>query len=703
MWLCLLLGMGSGLAPRAFTQGPDQHYIHIYTMLQEGDRLLSAGESRAALTKYLEAQKALQRLQATWPDWNPRVVRFRLHYLAERIAEASGRTATLPPAPITAAPEPGPVRTVPDPHLLQELELLRQQVAQLQSDKALLEARLREALSVQPAAADPRELARAQTRIRDLEKEVDLLRIALEEERKRKAAPDVAREMDQLHAQLEQTRRELAEQTELARRLARDKAATEEQFTAHSLSVAQELQRARERITELEQQLARWRALPPSPEPVTVAATGALLEGELAQLRRQLAEQTERAAALARENERLQARLAALGPNPPDPRELELLQQGLAETQRQLAEQQTLNRQLAASKVELESRLARLQADAETLETLRAENLWLRQQLAARSAGASSGTHDLQALQEAQLRLATLQSDLEILRLEKLALEERLQAARDHHTHLTRSHRETLANLQARLATLEAQPVPFTPEELALLRPPQPAWVGPSRAPGDAGPDAAPGSARPVPSLPPEAPAPVPASLEMAETLRRAQQAFAQARYDEAARLCEQVLQHDPRHPLALAHLALALLYQGRPEEAATRARAAVEAAPDLPQPRFVLGQVLFRQGHYRDAVDAFSRAAQADPRSAELQSWLGLALSHQGHRAAAEAALRRAILLEPGYAPAHHNLAVFYLHRDPPLKELARWHYQRARAGGFPPNPELEAALAAAAAPPRS
>ena len=41
--------------------------------------------------------------------------------------------------------------------------------------------------------------------------------------------------------------------------------------------------------------------------------------------------------------------------------------------------------------------------------------------------------------------------------------------------------------------------------------------------------------------------------------------------------------------------------------------------------------------------------------------------------------------------ASAQNNLAVFYLTQQPPAVELARWHYEKAVAGGLPRNPDLE------------
>ena len=88
------------------------------------------------------------------------------------------------------------------------------------------------------------------------------------------------------------------------------------------------------------------------------------------------------------------------------------------------------------------------------------------------------------------------------------------------------------------------------------------------------------------------------------------------------------------------------------------------------------------------------SRSARLDPDNPLTQNYLGIALSAKGQRGPAEAALRRAISLQPGYAEAHANLAVIYALQKPPFLELARWHYQKAKASGFAGNPDLERIL---------
>jgi cytochrome c-type biogenesis protein CcmH/NrfG len=107
-----------------------------------------------------------------------------------------------------------------------------------------------------------------------------------------------------------------------------------------------------------------------------------------------------------------------------------------------------------------------------------------------------------------------------------------------------------------------------------------------------------------------------------------------------------------------------------------------------------VLAQVKFRQEKFDDALDALSQAAKLEPQNAQVQNLLGLTLSQKGMRGPAETALRKAIQIEPGYGDAHNNLAVVYVTQQPPLLELAKWHYQKALAAGNPHNTFLEKAF---------
>jgi Tfp pilus assembly protein PilF len=68
--------------------------------------------------------------------------------------------------------------------------------------------------------------------------------------------------------------------------------------------------------------------------------------------------------------------------------------------------------------------------------------------------------------------------------------------------------------------------------------------------------------------------------------------------------------------------------------------------------------------------------------------------LIQKGNRTAAEAALRKAVHLRPGWAEAHFSLATVYATQQPPFKELAQWHYQKAIVAGYPRSLEFEKLL---------
>lgn len=155
-----------------------------------------------------------------------------------------------------------------------------------------------------------------------------------------------------------------------------------------------------------------------------------------------------------------------------------------------------------------------------------------------------------------------------------------------------------------------------------------------------------------------------------------------------------EVLRRDEKNVNTLANLATIELQMGHFDDADRNLKKALAIAPDDSFSLSILGNLKFRQGKYDEALDALSRAAKTDPKNAEIQNFLGLTLSQKGMRNAAETAFRKAIILNPNYAGAQNNLAVFYLTQEPPALELARWHYDKAIAAGFPRNPDIEKLL---------
>jgi Flp pilus assembly protein TadD len=526
-----------------------------------------------------------------------------------------------------------------------QLAALREQGRQLQADKAVLEAKLKESLSVQPATVDPRELAKAEEKIRNLQKENDLLKVSL----------------DQVKA-----------------------------------------------------------------KPVTAPDTKALNEAQqaLAETDRKLAEQTKTANALALEKAALQAKLDQFAATPPNTADLEASKKALQEANLKLDEQSKLASGLAQERETLQARLKTLSADAEASTALRTENQLLKKQLADLKAAPPIDNKAEQArrqLAEAQTQIAALQSDKENLRLEKSALESRIKqmsappaaiaaapapakgadaarikqlekerddlqkqlaaANKELYNHKGKAAAARVAEIESRLVTLrarlevyEARQVPYSAEELALFKQPETKLATAERK----------GGKKSVSELPPGTVA----------LVAEAQRLYANRELDKAEQKYVEVLQQDSKNVPTLANLAAIQLDEDHLETAEINIKQAVGLAPDDSYSLFVLGRLKFRQKKYDEAIDALSRAAKNDPQDAQIQNFLGLALSEKGLRGPAETALRKAIQLDPGYASAHANLAVAYITQQPPLVELARWHYQKALAAGLPRNPDLEKML---------
>lgn len=632
--------------PPARADTPDNQFVRIYNLIQQADAL-SKSDPTAALPKYVEAQTALKQLQKNYPEWYVKVVKFRLNYLETKIAALAPPGAA--PAPAAPAPTPAsPAKTTPPAaspaqrpapavapatEAENQLAALQADVRRLQAEKGLLELKLKEALATQPAAVDPRELAKAQEKIQALLKENELL----------KAAPAPA--------------------------------------AAQSA---------------------------PAAEAKALAET----QAALTEASRKLKEQTERANALAAEKTVLQKRLDSLTPSADNAAELDRLKQARAEAERKLADQTNLATRLAAEKEALQNRVQALSESAAGTEALRAENELLKKQLAAASTSGGRNADADRKLAQAEARVASLQSDAEILRLEKIALENRVRtlgtatpaaAARPEDLQrikLLETERFDLAmkldaankdlygrkgrataakveelttqvtTLRARLEVYEARAVPYTAEELALFKQPQPVPVADPKA-----------GKKSVKELP----------RGTAALVAEAQREFAAKRYDKAEEKYMEVLRQDEKNSFTLANLAAIQLELNRLDEVDKNIQKALALDPDDAYSLSILGYLRYRQEKYDEALDALSKSAKLNPQSPEVQNYLGVTLSHKGLRGPAETALRKAIQLDPGYGAAHNNLAVIYATQQPPLIELARWHYQRALGAGHPRNPDLE------------
>jgi len=391
---------------RAQSSGPDDQYIILYSLMQRADNLESSGQPRQALDQYVQVQAELQQFARIYPDWNPRIVNFRLNYLAEKIAEVTQKLPVTNLVPETAvAPAAPGVATAPGPlvtDLQAQIAALHNQIQKMQTDNSTLQSKLKEALGVQPAAIDARELTRAQEKIRALMKENDLLKVSLAQG-KSAPVPVAASAPGGPAPESEALRQVQLALAEANRKLA--------QQTARADQLAQENQVLQSRVQSL------------------LASPGALQ-------------------ALREENELLKKQLAGLKAESP----------ANAEAARQSTELAEARKQIAA----LESA-----ASVSFLEKSALENRVRQLQVAAVNTAPVSGPG--QAENEARIRELTRERDDLLGKLgeaNKALYGSRKQNAAARIDQLT----DEIRTLRARLTVDEAQVVPYTPEELALFQ-----------------------------------------------------------------------------------------------------------------------------------------------------------------------------------------------------------------------------------------
>ncbi|MEY5063061.1 MAG: repeat containing protein, partial [Verrucomicrobiota bacterium] len=109
---------------------PQDDYLQIYVMINEGDKLNTAGQNSQAREKYETALTRLEKLKNENPEWEPTIVKYRIKYLNDKLATLKTAKETTPPAapaaeekpvvtpaapPPAAAPTPAPTRTEAPP------------------------------------------------------------------------------------------------------------------------------------------------------------------------------------------------------------------------------------------------------------------------------------------------------------------------------------------------------------------------------------------------------------------------------------------------------------------------------------------------------------------------------------------------------------------------------------------------------------
>jgi tetratricopeptide (TPR) repeat protein len=596
-------------SPRLRAQTADDQYVGIYNLIQQGDALNENGQLSAALGKYARAQSDLKDFQAANPDWNVKVVSFRSRYLAAKIALISSELTPPSSGPTNAAPAAAAAAGAPVPAVAtppappnnedQVIRSLQQQLRQANMDRTVLQAKLQEALSAQPAAVDPGEFSQAQSKILALQKENDLLKVQLENNRTGQAVTNAI----------------VAEDAKQDLAVAKRQVAA---LTAVNTALAAENVKLKVRAKK----------------PAAADADTIALQEENAVLRKQVA-----------------ALQKSPGGGDAD--------QKLREAQAQIAALESDKQVLGLENTALQMRVAQLQATPSALMP------------------AASGTVDVSA---ARIKELEAERDALQVRLDRASSQLEDGKSKGASAQLADANRQ-LEALQARIDILEAHPNPYAPEELAMLSKSQGTMlVAAVHRTGR----------RSVKELTPEAIA----------LLAEAKRDVANQDYAGAEQKYLEILKTNEKNPAVLTDLASIEVNLNHADDAEKHIKAALELDPDNAYSLFVMGRLRLMQGKNDEALEALSRAADINPEDAEIQNNLGVALSEKGLRVPAEAALRKAVQIDPGCADAHANLAFVYITQQPPLVELARWHYEKALEAGHAHVAAIEKLIAQSAGP---
>jgi tetratricopeptide (TPR) repeat protein len=459
--------------------------------------------------------------------------------------------------------------------------------------------------------------------------------------------------------------------------------------------------------------------------------------------------------ALMKENDLLKASMHTAA-KPTEGAEISQLQSQLAETTRKLSDEHARADKLAEENARLKLALANAGKESPNApeEALRDENDRLKSQLdSMQAAGQQTAAINATATSNAATQLAALKSAVLLATLEKTALEDRLKRLYTALTETNATYQASIENLTSQRDDLaqklkaanvnppppeneaaatntpivvvttpapvpapiaapapvaspevaEAKPAPAPAEQPAPAAPVVAPVVVPAPAPTPAPAPVVP--ATPAPATPAAqpaspAPAPNPPSAETAELMASAQQHFSNHEFDLAEADYQKILQHDENNGLMLANLAVVEMLEGKLAAAEKHINAALAQSPNDAFNLATLGKIEFAEGNYDRALEALTRSAQIDPNDPETQNYLGVAYSHKNLAKQAETAFLKAIEINPNYGDAHKNLAVIFLSQNPPLPQLARWHYQKSLEAGEPRNPDIEKWLASKGAP---
>ena len=147
--------------------------------------------------------------------------------------------------------------------------------------------------------------------------------------------------------------------------------------------------------------------------------------------------------------------------------------------------------------------------------------------------------------------------------------------------------------------------------------------------------------------------------------LARALEHHTAGRLPQAESIYQQILQTDPRQPVAWHLLGVIAHQEGKNDIAVDLITKSLAIKPDFAEALSNLDNSLRVLGKFEEAVASYHKALTIKPDIAEAHSDLGNALKDLGRPVEAGASFRRALALRPGFAEAHLHLASIKKHTE--------------------------------------
>ena len=690
---------------------PSEIFLKAYMTAQQAEKMERENQLKPALAKLRFAGSMLEELKRESGEWQPAIVEYRSRKIGEAILRVQSKLETQSDLAATAQPPAVATDKAGSPNV-PSLE----PIVEVGSG------------SSRPKPVDVQ--AAIQGATRELRARIEALETELKKSQKeistaQQEKSEIAGKLQQTNVELEQTKVDLAKKSQTEKQVRDQLAAAQESLEVIQSSGAGDEKQA----TALKGEITQLKKALEAAESGRTAA-----DKENAEAKSKLAGARKEVAGLTQERDTVQReRDDAL-------RELKIAGDAKGRVQVLLTENSDLQKKLAAAENTVREISADRPRKAQELQDVRQQLEKLRGQLVASQKANQDSEKmiaDLRAqLDEASGQLATAKLNgstpdeterlvKENQMLRAIVVRERQEEARreqakklmlaefdklkiksdvlDQQIHrlaepITRLSAEELALLKTPVVAISDTLPGTVKASLTIAKPSNPITIGTAPQAAEATEKISLGSVAqgngntigPEVAVGPKAGVPA----DLLPLAREAKASFEEGKFKQAEKQYQQILTKSPNNVYSLSNLGVVFFRNGKLKAAELTLKKAIAIAPKDEFTHTTLGIVYYQQSKFDDALSELTKSLALNPKSATAHNYLGITASQKGWQEAAEKEMLAALTENPNYADAHFNLAVVYSTSDPPAKELARRHYQKALALGAEPDPTLDRLL---------